>query len=266
MSSRASTPLPPSLHRSFLSPLHRPVGARRVLLALFLPIAAVFALPSLGIGALIWWRASKTWDSRERWSGTRLMAVIGLLVYGFVSWFYHPCPRSSTPSRFICRISPRNPALMSLACGGWGSSGCSTSALRRHVHSSWKGCTRSPGEHACCRALPRESRERPEEMGLPIQLHSHTLLRTVSDRHALHQFSHLHREPPQSTSLLLGPRHSSRLEHTSAASLTNGCTGASCASRQRRSRCMGWCWESRASARPSRYSGWPPLPHGTACR
>ncbi len=92
MSSRASPPLPPSPHRSFLSPLHRPVGARRALLALFLPIAAVFALPSLGIGALIWWRASKTWDSRERWSGTWLMAIIGLLVYGFLTWFYHPLP------------------------------------------------------------------------------------------------------------------------------------------------------------------------------
>lgn len=90
MSSRASPPLPPSPHRSFLSPLHRPVGARRVLLALFLPVAAVFALPSLGMGTLIWWRASKTWDSSERWSGTWLMAVIGLLVYGFVSWFYYP--------------------------------------------------------------------------------------------------------------------------------------------------------------------------------
>src|SRR2546430_994825 len=92
MSSRASPPLPPSPHRPFPSPLHRPVGARRVLIALFLPIAAVLALPSLGMGTLIWWRASKTWDSSERWSGTWLMATIGLLVYGFVSWFYHPLP------------------------------------------------------------------------------------------------------------------------------------------------------------------------------
>src|SRR5437899_10822206 len=92
MSSRAFPPLPPSPHRPFPSPLHRPVGARRVLLALFLPIAAVLALPSLGIGALIWWRASKTWDSSERWSGTWLMAIIGLLVYCFLTWFDHPLP------------------------------------------------------------------------------------------------------------------------------------------------------------------------------
>jgi hypothetical protein len=92
MSSRAFPPLPPSPHRPFPSPPHRPVGARRALLALFLPIAVIFALPSLGMGTLIWWRASTTWDSRERWSGTWLMAVVGLLVYGFVSWFYHPLP------------------------------------------------------------------------------------------------------------------------------------------------------------------------------
>jgi hypothetical protein len=92
MSSRAF-PLPPSSpHRPFPSPPRHPVGARRVLLALFLPIAAVFALPSLGIGALIWWRASKTWDSRERWSGTWLMAIVGLLVYGCLTWFDHPLP------------------------------------------------------------------------------------------------------------------------------------------------------------------------------
>ncbi len=80
MSSRSSPPPPPRSHQSPPSPPRRPVGARQALLALFLPIAAALALPSLGIGALIWWRASKTWDYRERWSGTWLMAIIGLLV------------------------------------------------------------------------------------------------------------------------------------------------------------------------------------------
>lgn len=90
MSSRSSPP--PRSHQSSPSPPRRPVVARQALLALFLPIAAALALPSLGIGALIWWRASKTWDYRERWSGTWLMAIVGLLVYSFVTWFDHPLP------------------------------------------------------------------------------------------------------------------------------------------------------------------------------
>jgi hypothetical protein len=90
MSSRPSPP--PSLRPPRSSPLRCPVTIRQALLALYLPIAAVIAMPSLGIGALIWWRASKTWDCRERWSGTWLMAIVGLLIYGFVSWFDHPLP------------------------------------------------------------------------------------------------------------------------------------------------------------------------------
>ncbi len=90
MSSKSSPPPLLRPHRS--SPLRCPVSIRQALLALFLPIAAVIALPSLGIGALIWWRASKTWDCRERWSGTWLMAIVGLLIYGLVSWFDHPLP------------------------------------------------------------------------------------------------------------------------------------------------------------------------------
>lgn len=79
--------------RSPLSPPSRPhAGVRRALLALFLLVAAVLALPSLGIGALVWWRASTTWDSRERWSGIWLLAIVGLLVYGFLTWFSHPLP------------------------------------------------------------------------------------------------------------------------------------------------------------------------------
>jgi hypothetical protein len=92
MSSRSSPPPPLRSRRSSPSPPRRPVDVRHALLGIFLPIAAALALPSLGMGALIWWRASKTWDYRERWSGTWLMAIVGLLVYGFVSWFYHPLP------------------------------------------------------------------------------------------------------------------------------------------------------------------------------
>lgn len=41
--------------RSTLSPPpRRHVGVRQALLALFLLVAAVLALPSLGIGALVW--------------------------------------------------------------------------------------------------------------------------------------------------------------------------------------------------------------------
>ncbi len=92
MSSRSSPLPPPQSHQSPPSPRRRPVGVRQALFAIFLPLAAVLALPSLGIGALIWWRASTTWDYRERWSGTWLMAIVGLLVYGFLTWFNHPLP------------------------------------------------------------------------------------------------------------------------------------------------------------------------------
>jgi len=194
MSSRTSPPLPPSPHRSFLSPLHRPVGTRRALLALFLPIAAVFALPSLGMGALIWWRASKTWDSRERWSGTWLMTIVGLLVYGFVSWFYHPLPSLfHTLSVYLSHLSTEPRALVT---------GLQWLGLLWLLHLCFAPTCALilEGLHPLSsrvHLLPRESRERPEEMGLPIRIHYHPLLRTVSDRHALHQFSHLHREPPR---------------------------------------------------------------------
>src|SRR5260221_7312403 len=74
------------------SPLPVSFNARLVLLSFFLPIAAAFALPALGIGALIWWRASKTWDYRERWSGTWLMAVIGIIFYALIIWLGYPLP------------------------------------------------------------------------------------------------------------------------------------------------------------------------------
>jgi len=63
-----------------------------VLLRAFLPIAALIALPGLAIGALIWWRNSKTWDYRERWSGTWVLAIVGLVVYGVITWVVHPLP------------------------------------------------------------------------------------------------------------------------------------------------------------------------------
>ncbi len=55
---------------------------RRGLLWVFLPLAAFLALPSLLIAALWWWRASKTWDAQERWSGTWLLAVVCGCAYG----------------------------------------------------------------------------------------------------------------------------------------------------------------------------------------
>ncbi len=80
---------PPSL-----LPPNRPVSSRwrTVLLRAFLPIAALIALPGLAIGALIWWRNSKTWDYRERWSGTWVLAIVGLVVYGVITWVVHPLP------------------------------------------------------------------------------------------------------------------------------------------------------------------------------
>ena len=52
---------------------------RTLLLRIFLPLAALLALPSLALGALVWWRTSKTWDSHERWSGIWLLAILGLV-------------------------------------------------------------------------------------------------------------------------------------------------------------------------------------------
>jgi hypothetical protein len=102
--------------RSYLSPPRRyRLGIRRALLALFLLVAASFALPSLGIAALIWWRAGKTWDSREWWSGTWLLAIIGLLVYGCLTWLYHPLP--SLLHSLSVALPPLAPEPRSLAVG-----------------------------------------------------------------------------------------------------------------------------------------------------
>jgi hypothetical protein len=65
---------------------------RTVLLRVFLPLSVALALPSLGIGALIWWRSSKTWDYRERWAGTWVLAIIGVVVYTALTWVAHPLP------------------------------------------------------------------------------------------------------------------------------------------------------------------------------
>ena len=65
---------------------------RRGLLWIFLPLAAFFAFPSLLVALLLWWRASKTWDAQERWSGTWLLAVVCGGVYGGMLWFGHPLP------------------------------------------------------------------------------------------------------------------------------------------------------------------------------
>ncbi len=75
-------------------PPNRPAPSRwrRALLRAFLPIAAGLSLPGLGVGALIWWRTSKTWDYRERWSGIWVLAIIGLVVYGVITWVAHPLP------------------------------------------------------------------------------------------------------------------------------------------------------------------------------
>lgn len=65
---------------------------RAVLLRICLPLAALLAPASLGIGALIWWRTSKTWDYQERWTGTWVLAIVGLVVYAGITWIAHPLP------------------------------------------------------------------------------------------------------------------------------------------------------------------------------
>jgi len=74
----------PSLWRRLL------LDWRTTLLRIFLPMSAALALPSLGIGALIWWRTSKTWDYRERWVGTWVLAIVGLVAYTAITWVVHP--------------------------------------------------------------------------------------------------------------------------------------------------------------------------------
>ena len=76
----------PSLRRRF------DVNWRTALLRIFLPIATALAPLSLGIGALVWWRNSKTWDYRERWTGTWVLAIIGVVVYAAITWVAHPLP------------------------------------------------------------------------------------------------------------------------------------------------------------------------------
>ena len=93
MQPMSSPPSPLLPNRPASSPWQRfLLDWRAVLLRIFLPIAALLAPASLGIGALIWWRASKTWDYRERWSGTWVLAIIGLVVYAGITWIAHPLP------------------------------------------------------------------------------------------------------------------------------------------------------------------------------
>ncbi len=65
---------------------------RRILFWLFLLLAALFACPALVLALLLWWRASKTWDARERWSGTWLLAVVCSGIYGGLPFVGHPLP------------------------------------------------------------------------------------------------------------------------------------------------------------------------------
>jgi hypothetical protein len=65
---------------------------RRILFWLFLLLAALFACPALVLALLLWWRASKTWDAHERWSGTWLLAVVCGGIYGGLLFIGHPLP------------------------------------------------------------------------------------------------------------------------------------------------------------------------------
>jgi hypothetical protein len=82
--------------RSPLLPLHAVTAVLRLLRArlfwLFLPLAALFAFPALVIALLMWWRASKTWDAHERWSGTWLLALVCGAIYGGLLYVAHPLP------------------------------------------------------------------------------------------------------------------------------------------------------------------------------
>jgi hypothetical protein len=79
-------------------PFPEPIGhqivpaIRKGLLLVLLSFAVLCALPSMAIGAVMWWRASKTWDARERWCGIWLTATLGGLFYAVIGWYWHPLP------------------------------------------------------------------------------------------------------------------------------------------------------------------------------
>ncbi len=82
--------------RSPFLPLHSFTAVLLLLRArlfwLFLPLAGLFAFPSLVIALLMWWRASKTWDAHERWSGTWLLSLVCGAIYGGLLYVAHPLP------------------------------------------------------------------------------------------------------------------------------------------------------------------------------
>src|SRR6266699_2299576 len=103
MQPMSSPPSPLLPNRPASSPWQRfLLDWRAVLLRIFLPIAALLAPASLGIGALIWWRTGKTWDYRERWAGTWVLAITGVFVYAALTWVTHPLP-SLLPSLLVDR-------------------------------------------------------------------------------------------------------------------------------------------------------------------
>jgi hypothetical protein len=69
----------------------------------------------LSVGALIWWRTGKTWDYRERWAGTWVLAITGLVVYGGITWVAHPLP-----SLFQALIAPRQEGVLAAGLRGVG--------------------------------------------------------------------------------------------------------------------------------------------------
>ena len=66
--------------------------ARATLFPLVSALAGVLAFPSLVLGLFLWWRATRSFDSREFWRGTWAAATFGVIVYALWVWLGDPLP------------------------------------------------------------------------------------------------------------------------------------------------------------------------------
>jgi hypothetical protein len=66
--------------------------AKAILFPIVFALAAMLAFPSLLLGLFLWWRGTRSRDSREFWRGTWAMAIFGAIVYAFWIWLGDPFP------------------------------------------------------------------------------------------------------------------------------------------------------------------------------
>ncbi len=74
--------------------------ARRTASVVVLVACGIFSPLMLGLGLLIRYRSTNSWDYKDRWNGVRAFAVFLGLIYGLIFWFVHPFPFLFTAIRF----------------------------------------------------------------------------------------------------------------------------------------------------------------------